>query len=75
MTKTELSNMDNRELLLRVINGGEARSSILRVLHKCRTTGETSRVSEEAIGGDIDITINVVYDSEKQLELQKHLRE
>lgn len=65
--------MDNRELLIRVINGGEARNSRMKIFHVCN--GKRTQVSDEAINGDIDIKISVHYTDEKQLELQKYLQE
>lgn len=60
--------MDNRELLIKIINGGEARSSRLKVFSVCK--GVRTQVSDEAISGDVDIHINVHCTDMAQLELQ-----
>ena len=60
--------MDNRLLLQRVLNGGQARYSKERVCVVCN--GEKTTISEREINTDIDINIEIHCNDRKQLELQ-----
>lgn len=60
--------MNNRNLLKRVINGGEPRHSRKKIYTVCN--GKRQLVSDEAIDTDFDITIDVHCNDLKQLELQ-----
>lgn len=68
-TIRNLEVMDKRSFLRRVLEGGEVRLSRMRVYNTIK--GVKTLVSEKDIDSDIDITINVVANDPKQLELQK----